>query len=79
MSVDVSHCREAFPDVIKVVQEAMRNGVKTIVSHRSGETDDVLISHLAAGLKCDYIKLGIAGERIVKINEMIRIEDKISG
>jgi enolase 1/2/3 len=64
-------------DVIKVVQEAKKNKMKTIISHRSGETDDTLISHLATGLNCDYIKLGISGERIVKINEMIRIEEKL--
>ena len=65
-------------DVIRVVNEAKKNHIKTIVSHRSGETDDNLISHLAAGLGCEYIKLGISGERTVKINEMIRIEEKIS-
>jgi len=64
-------------DVIKIMQEAKKNGVKTIISHRSGETEDNLISHLAVGLNSDYIKLGISGERIVKINELIRIEDKI--
>lgn len=64
-------------DLINVVREAKKNNIRTIVSHRSGETDDALISHLAAGLNCDYIKLGIAGERTVKINEMIRIEEKV--
>lgn len=64
-------------DVLKVVDEAQRNKLAVIVSHRSGETDDTLISHLAAGLSADYIKLGIAGERTTKINEMLRIEDKI--
>jgi enolase len=63
-------------DVIRIMQEAKKNGVKTIISHRSGETEDTLISHLAVGLNSDYIKLGISGERIVKINELIRIEDK---
>lgn len=66
-------------DVIKVIEEAKKNKMKTIISHRSGETEDALICHLAVGLNCDYIKLGISGERIVKINEMIRIEDRISG
>jgi enolase len=66
-------------DVINIVKEAKKNNMKTIMSHRSGETDDSLISHLAAGLSCDYIKLGIAGERIAKINEMIRIEDRMRG
>jgi enolase len=64
-------------DVIKIVHEAKKHGVKTIISHRSGETEDTLISHLAVGLNSDYIKLGISGERTVKINELIRIEEKI--
>lgn len=64
-------------DVKNIMHEAKKNGIKTIVSHRSGETEDTLISHLAVGLNSDYIKLGISGERTVKINELIRIEDKI--
>ena len=64
-------------DVIRIMREAKKNNVKTIISHRSGETEDTLISHLAAGLGSDYIKFGISGERTVKINEMIRIEEKI--
>lgn len=65
--------------VIDVVNEAQRNNLAVVVSHRSGETDDTLICHLAAGLGADYIKIGIAGERTAKINEMLRIEEKITG
>jgi enolase len=66
-------------DVIKLVEEAKKNNLKTVMSHRSGETEDTLICHLATGLSCDYIKLGTtAGERTVKINEMIRIEEKLA-
>jgi enolase len=64
-------------DVIELVKLAKKNKVATIISHRSGETDDALICHLACGLNCDFIKLGIAGERIFKINEMIRIEESL--
>jgi enolase len=64
-------------DVIKVVEEAKKNNFKTIMSHRSGETEDILICHLAVALGCDYIKLGISGERTTKINEMIRIEERL--
>lgn len=63
-------------DTIKFVDEAKKNRLITVMSHRSGETEDTLISHLAVGLGCDYIKLGIGGDRTVKINEMIRIEEK---
>lgn len=64
-------------DVMDFVKRAKDNGLITVMSHRSGETEDALICHLAVGLGCDYIKLGVSGERIVKINEMMRIEEKI--
>lgn len=64
-------------DTIRYVVEAKRHNMKTVVSHRSGETDDTLMCHLATGMCCDYIKLGISGERTTKINEMIRIEEKL--
>jgi len=64
-------------DMIKFVEEAKNSKMITIISHRSSDTEDTLISHLAVGLGCDYIKLGISGDRVSKINEMIRIEEKI--
>lgn len=64
-------------DTIKVVREAKKGGIKTVMSHRSGETEDTLVCHLAVGLGCDYVKFGIGGERAVKINEMLRIEEKL--
>lgn len=66
-------------DVIKFVEEAKKSKMVTVMSHRSSDTEDTLISHLAVGLGCDYIKLGISGDRTAKINEMIRIEEKILG
>ena len=65
-------------DAIKFFEEAKKNGMKTVFSHRSGETDDSLICHLAIGLGSDFIKIGISGERIFKINEMLRIEEKLA-
>ncbi|MEM5815148.1 MAG: enolase [Candidatus Aenigmatarchaeota archaeon] len=64
-------------DTIKFVKEARKHNLKIVLSHRSGETDDVILSHLAVGLNVDYFKLGISGERIIKINEMIRIEESL--
>jgi len=64
-------------DALEFVKEAKKNNMKVVVSHRSAETDDNLLSHLAVGFGADYFKLGISGERIVKINEMIRIEEII--
>jgi len=65
-------------DMMKTIEIAKKSRIVTIMSHRSGETDDTLIAHLAVGLGCDYVKFGISGERTSKINEMIRIEEKLS-
>lgn len=65
-------------DTIKVVEEAKRNKLITVMSHRSSECDDMLISHLAVGLNCDYVKFGISGDRVIKLNELIRIEEKVA-
>ncbi len=66
-------------DTIKFVEEAKKNKLVTVMSHRSSECDDVLVAHLAVGLSCDYAKFGISGDRVIKLNEMIRIEDKLIG
>lgn len=65
--------------VAEVIKFAKKNDVKIIFSHRSGETEDPVISQLAVGFGSEYIKLGIAGERTIKINEILRIEEKILG
>ena len=53
------------------------SGYKTIMSHRSGETEDVSIAHLCLGLGCHQIKTGslCRGERTAKYNELIRLEE----
>ncbi|MEL9914464.1 MAG: enolase C-terminal domain-like protein [Thermoplasmatales archaeon] len=57
---------------------ARSNGMEIIVSHRSGETTDSFIAHLAVALGADYIKTGtVGGERIAKLNELVRIQDEI--
>jgi enolase len=49
-----------------------------VVSHRSGETSDAHIAHLAVAFSCPVIKTGVLhGERVVKINELIRIEETL--
>jgi len=60
-----------------VIKAAKRNKIIPVVSHRSGETTDTSIAHIAAGFKCPIIKTGaVGGERIAKLNELIRIEEK---
>lgn len=50
-------------------------GMKIVLSHRSGESTDLILPHLALAWGADYIKCGIAGgERVSKINELIRLE-----
>ncbi len=57
---------------------AKRNGWLPVMSHRSGETTDETISHLAVGWGCPIIKTGVVGgERIAKLNELIRIEEEL--
>lgn len=64
-------------ETIGAVLMAKRAGYRTIMSHRSGETEDVSIAHLAVGLGTGQIKTGSLSrsERIAKYNELIRISD----
>ena len=67
-------------ETIDAVMLAKRAGFRTIMSHRSGETEDVSIAHLAVGLGTGQIKTGSLSrsERIAKYNELIRIADSNS-
>jgi len=57
---------------------AHRSGYATVMSHRSGETTDDTIAHLAVAFGCLGIKTGaVGGERIAKLNELIRIEEEL--
>jgi len=64
-------------ETINAVLTAKKAGYKTVMSHRSGETEDVSIAHLAVGLGTGQIKTGSLSrsERIAKYNELIRISD----
>ena len=64
-------------ETIDAVMTAKNAGYNTIMSHRSGETEDVSIAHLAVGLGTDQIKTGSLSrsERIAKYNELIRIAE----
>jgi enolase len=63
----------------QAIKIAKENNYKTIMSHRSGETEDVIISHLAVGYGVDLIKSGSLSrsDRVAKYNELIRIEEFI--
>ena len=63
-------------ETIYTIQLAKENGWRTIVSHRSGETEDVTIAHIAIGTGADQIKTGSLSrsERNAKHNEIMRIE-----
>jgi len=64
-------------ETFETVNLAKKNGFKTIMSHRSGETEDVTIAHLAVGLGCDEIKTGSLSrsDRVAKYNELMRIAE----
>lgn len=62
-------------DAFETVKEAKEADYVTIVSHRSGETTDTKIAHLAVAFHSPVLKMGVlGGERIAKINEVLRIE-----
>src|SRR5450432_1671945 len=64
-------------ETINAVSLAQTNGYNTIMSHRSGETEDTTIADLAVALNCGQIKTGSASrtDRIAKYNQLIRIEE----
>ena len=63
-------------DTVDAIDLARANGYDPVISHRSGETEDTTIAHLAVGLDAPFIKTGaVGGERTAKLNELIRIAD----
>lgn len=66
-------------ETIDAVTLAQHNGYNTIMSHRSGETEDTTIADLAVALNCGQIKTGSASrtDRIAKYNQLIRIEEML--
>jgi enolase len=66
-------------ETIQAVEMAKKAGWNTIMSHRSGETEDTTIAHLAVGLSTGQIKTGSLSrtDRVAKYNELIRIEEEL--
>lgn len=68
-------------ETFEAVNLAQRHKYKTVMSHRSGETEDVTIADLAVALNCHQIKTGslCRGERTAKYNQLLRIEEDLGG
>ncbi|MGN1415263.1 MAG: enolase C-terminal domain-like protein, partial [Oscillospiraceae bacterium] len=66
-------------ETIEAVKIAQKAGYKTIISHRSGETEDTFIADLSVGLNAGQIKTGAPsrGERTAKYNRLLRIEEML--
>jgi len=67
----------SLTETIQAVKMAQEAGWNTVMSHRSGETEDVTIAHLAVGLGCGQIKTGSLSrtDRVAKYNELLRISE----
>lgn len=68
-----------YTEMVQTILMAKQNNYKTIISHRSGETEDTFIAHVAVGLDLGQIKTGSLSriDRIAKYNELIRIEENL--
>ncbi len=68
-------------ETIKVIFNAKEAGLSTIISHRSGETEDSFIADLAVALNCGAIKAGAPArsERLAKYNRLLEIEEELAG
>lgn len=66
-------------EMTKTILLAKKHNYKTIISHRSGETEDTFIADLAVGMAIPFIKTGsmCRGERIAKYNRLLKIEEKL--
>ncbi|QUY62154.1 Enolase [Gulosibacter molinativorax] len=66
-------------ETLDAVNLAHRNGYSAILSHRSGETEDTTIAHLAVATNCGQIKTGAPArtDRVAKYNELLRIEEEL--
>lgn len=67
-------------ETLETIELARSNGYKTVISHRSGETEDTTIADLAVGLNLGQIKTGSMSrtDRICKYNELMRIEEDLA-
>ncbi len=68
-------------ETLETIDLARKNGYNTVISHRSGETEDTTIADLAVGLSLGQIKTGSMSrtDRICKYNQLMRIEEELNG
>ena len=66
-------------ETLDVINLAHKNGFKTIISHRSGDSEDTFIADLAVGTHSSQIKTGslTRSERVAKYNRLLRIEEEL--
>lgn len=66
---------------LEAIETAKKAGFKTVISHRSGETEDPFIADISVAVNAGQIKTGAPcrSERVAKYNELLRIEEKIKG
>src|SRR5690606_16422952 len=66
-------------ETLEAIQAAHRAGFTTVISHRSGETEDTTIADLAVAINAGQIKTGAPArsERVAKYNQLLRIEDEL--
>ncbi len=69
----------SLSETLETISIAGKNKYKSIISHRSGETEDTTIAHLAVAVGCGQIKTGSLSrtDRICKYNELLRIEERL--
>ncbi|MDU2184058.1 MAG: phosphopyruvate hydratase, partial [Negativicoccus succinicivorans] len=68
-------------ETMECIQMAKRAAYTTVISHRSGETDDSLIADLAVAVNAGQIKTGAPAriDRVAKYNQLLRIEEELEG
>lgn len=68
-----------FTETLQTIELARKNGYNTVISHRSGETEDTTISDLAVALNLGQIKTGAPcrTDRVAKYNQLLRIEEEL--
>ena len=67
------------PETLATIELAKKNNYATVISHRSGETEDTTIADIAVGTNAGQIKTGAPSrsDRVAKYNQLLRIEEEL--